>query len=585
MRFPPVAFYCFAAAGALFGQGRGIPAQPAPMAMPAQPGLVGSPQTVRAAPLTGTGSVEGQVVNAATGAPLKKVNVRLFGIGDQSNPNPTRTNKETDDMGHFVFTNLPPGRYSLSGERQGFLSGSYGARKLSGNGTPVPLGQDQHLKDLAIKLNPQSVIVGKVVDEDGDPVANVNVQALRYLYRQGKKQWVPNGNGQTSDIGEFRIPELQPGRYLVSANGRNAGMNFMPLAATEPLPDKPEMIYATTYYPNSTDSATAAPVDVGAAAEIRGIEIHLQKTKVFRVRGRVTNAPGGGGGRGGAPVMVSLVPKDSPVGGGQGRHNGNARPPDGIFEIRGVPPGSYIIYAQTNGQGQLIATQPVDVTSGHVDGLNLTMGPGNDIQGTVKVVDATAPIDLSNVSIMLRPAPGVQVMGGGIPRSKLGEGNRFTLKNVAPVRFGVTVQGVPENCYVQSLTFGGQPIGLNDTVEMSGSGPIEVTVSAAAGSLDVAMVDKDGRPAQGATLFIVNKDGTPAFTRGGNGNDTGAQSYKGLAPGEYRVFAWEDVEPGAYQDPDFRRPFESKSETVKVEAGAAAKVQVKVIPVEDMGVR
>src|SRR5258705_9212565 len=134
---------------------------------------------------------------------------------------------------------------------------------------------------------------------------------------------------------------------------------------------------------------------------------------------------------------------------------------------------------------------------------------------------------------MLRPAPGVQVMGGGVPRSKLGEGNRFTLKNVAPVRFGVSVQGVPENCYVQSMIFGGQPIGLNDTVEMSGSGPIEVTISAAAGSLDVAMVDKDGRPVQGATLFIVNKDGTPAFTRGGgNGSDTGTQSYKGLAPGE-----------------------------------------------------
>ena len=33
-----------------------------------------------------------------------------------------------------------------------------------------------------------------------------------------------------------------------------------------------------------------------------------------------------------------------------------------------------------------------------------------------------------------------------------------------------------------------------------------------------------------------------------------------LTPGEYKVYAWEDVEMGAYMDPDFMKPIESKGE-------------------------
>jgi len=55
---------------------------------------------------------------------------------------------------------------------------------------------------------------------------------------------------------------------------------------------------------------------------------------------------------------------------------------------------------------------------------------------------------------------------------------------------------------------------------------------------------------------------------------------QGIAPGNYLVFAWEDIEPGAQQDPDFRRPFERDAESFSLKAGAQQSLTRKIIPAE-----
>src|SRR5207237_5256512 len=133
------------------------------------------------APVAAKGSIEGQVLNLKTGMPLKKASVRLVGTGGGRGVMPVMTVRETDDAGRFAFTALPPGKYQLSAERQGYLRQSYGARQYSGGGTPVLVGDGQTVKDIVFKLNPQAVITGKVLDEDGEPVANVQGRAQRYV--------------------------------------------------------------------------------------------------------------------------------------------------------------------------------------------------------------------------------------------------------------------------------------------------------------------------------------------------------------------------------------------------------------------
>ena len=51
-----------------------------------------------------------------------------------------------------------------------------------------------------------------------------------------------------------------------------------------------------------------------------------------------------------------------------------------------------------------------------------------------------------------------------------------------------------------------------------------------------------------------------------------------LAPGEYRVAAWEDIEPGLVQNPDFRERFESTAIKATLTESSNTTVEMKVIP-------
>jgi protocatechuate 3,4-dioxygenase beta subunit len=521
------------------------------------------------------GSISGQVLNLKGGTPLKKANVQLNMMNPGGAVNmagrgqplpPIRKAVETDEQGRFYFAGLDAGKYRLSADRQGFLRQNYGARKYSGSGTPVLVAEGQNVTGIVFQMNPQAVITGKVLDEDGEGVANLQVRAMRYLYRGGTRQWSQVANATTTDIGEFRLPGLEPGRYVVSSAVRNGGVQVRRGQTDEALPAVPDMVYAATYYPSTTNSTTAVPVDVGAGGEIRGIDIRLVKTRVYRVRGKVAGAADQ------RNVMVSLSPKDMPGGQLMGQANG----PEGQFEIRNVPPGSYIATAQARGRGQdSIAIQQVDVVGNHVDGIVLQMETGKDVQGGVKLVDATTPPDLKNVSIMLRPV-GFQPMGAPA-RSRVAEDMTFTVKGVPPVRHAVNVIGVPDTCYVKSIQYGGRDVNA-DGIEMTSGARLEVVISAAAAQVDAVVMDKDGKAAWNATVAVVPKDGANIQVR--TADENGMLSLHGLKPGDYKLYAWEDVEQGAPFDPDFLKQYEGQAKLVKLDASDHQAVMLKAVAIE-----
>jgi hypothetical protein len=50
-------------------------------------------------------------------------------------------------------------------------------------------------------------------------------------------------------------------------------------------------------------------------------------------------------------------------------------------------------------------------------------------------------------------------------------------------------------------------------------------------------------------------------------------------PGRYKLYAWESVDiEAAFYDAEFRKPFESKAQTVDVEEKQKATVQLELIP-------
>jgi hypothetical protein len=57
----------------------------------------------------------------------------------------------------------------------------------------------------------------------------------------------------------------------------------------------------------------------------------------------------------------------------------------------------------------------------------------------------------------------------------------------------------------------------------------------------------------------------------------GGFTLKTVAPGEYKLYAWDEIEDGAYMDPEFMKPFASKGESVSVKEGSQLSEQLTLI--------
>jgi len=517
-------------------------------------------------------SIEGQVVNAQTGDPLKKAHVRLFGNDGQQNNNYGTT---TDAGGHFVIQEIDPGTYTVFAERNGFTQTQYGARGTSRGATPLPLSPGERARDVNFRLVPSGVIAGRVLDEDGEPVEHVQVTATRNA--RGRRQPVQVGNGQTDDQGEYRIFGLEAGKYYLSATYHQ--QNIMTQQRTPA--GAPDEGYAPTFYPGTNDPTAAAAIDVAPGAQLRGLDVTLLKMRTTRIRGKVVN---GLGERLPQPVFLTLLPREkAAMGVGfYPRAMTQVRSADNTFELRGVTPGAYVLMAQCWDEGKTyMARQPVDAGNNNVDNVSLLLTAGMELKGTVRA-DGPSGTALGNLQVSLAPQE-MMVMRMGMQGAKVGDDGSFSLSNVPPAIYRIDVYGMPETFYIKSIRMGdadGLDAGLDLT--RGGAGMLEILISPNGGQVDgsvgelqqaassaVVVLAPDGRRREQTSLFkMTNTDAQGHFT------------IKGIAPGDYKLFAWEQGEEADYQDPEFFKPYENRGEAVTIREGSHENVQLKLIEMD-----
>jgi hypothetical protein len=63
-------------------------------------------------------------------------------------------------------------------------------------------------------------------------------------------------------------------------------------------------------------------------------------------------------------------------------------------------------------------------------------------------------------------------------------------------------------------------------------------------------------------------------------DQNGQFSLQGIAPGEYKLFAWEEVDLGSYMDAEFLKPHESRAQKVTIKANGREQVTLAEIPAE-----
>jgi len=511
-------------------------------------------------------SVSGIVIKMADSAPLRKAHVSLISVED-----PTRTVAAvTNADGRFALKSIEPGPYRLYVTRVGFVSEGYGQRKPDAPGAVLTLRAGQDLKDLQFRLIPAGVISGKIYDDDGEPLPNVMVNAFRQVYSEGKRARAQASSVSTNDLGEYRLFDLAPGRYFVSCVYPRWNRGGGEVDST----DAEKEGYAKLYYPGTPEVAKAGAIAIKAGEEASSIDILMRKAPVYQVRGivynHITHKPGVG-------VMLLLLPKTT-------NHEwdntaqATVQKPDGSFVIQEVLPGSYTLSSFWFEEGiNYVNRQTVDVGNADVEGIAITVVPGTNISGRI-VWEGQPALEKEELTVIPQAA---DVHFGVRGQGKVGRDNLFTLKGLGEGTYHAVVLGMTKDCYIKDMRYG-ESSALKDgfTVTRGDAGSLEIVVSSRGARVQGTVMDEDGLPQAGVSVVLV-----PELSQRENfqkyktesTDQYGQFDLRGIAPGDYKLFSWVEVEAGAWEDPEFLRPFEEKGQRITLQDGDHSSFKVTAI--------
>jgi protocatechuate 3,4-dioxygenase beta subunit len=500
-------------------------------------------------------SVEGAVVAAAGSAPLRGARVIL--IASEAERTSLRSyTASTDGEGHFRINGIAPGRYQFHAAKPGFVAQPYGPAGGS-DGAILELLPGQKIDNVLFKLNRAAVILGRVSDENGEPVVGVQVEALVPVSASGalgnplpKGLWGPVKVTTTNDLGEYRLYGLNPGAYYVAAidsgipelgeamalasasvamAGENIGMVSLHgnTVLSGGLAGKG---HPPVYYPGVTQREEAQKIRLSAGQEAR-VDIALRAEKTVTVSGRVLDLKGKPAGQ----TMVQLYSQHLEAMLSSMRTSA-ITDAQGKFEIKDVMPGSYLLTATSNqDMKNTWADQPLEVAGEDVTGVQLQLNGGLKLSGKLQVPGGS-DLDLTAVGILLS--------GGALNRmgwSDVKKDGSFSFADLRSTTYGVQVNNLPEGWYVSSASFGGDNVleyGLR-LGEGAGSRALEITIKQGTGQVDGAVFKGDD-PVPGATVRLLPEHASPYrydLPQSTTTDQRGHFVIKNVVPGSYRALA------------------------------------------------
>jgi hypothetical protein len=132
--------------------------------------------------------------------------------------------------------------------------------------------------------------------------------------------------------------------------------------------------------------------------------------------------------------------------------------------------------------------------------------------------------------------------------------------------------------YVKSIRAGDADV-LAEGLTVTGPGRvnIDVTLASDGAAVQGVVLDKDSQPVPDATVLLAPdlRSRDDLFTSTTT-DQNGHYEFTAVAPGDYKLFAWEEVEEDAWNDPDFLRQYEKQGAKAALEAKARASVSVRV---------
>ena len=505
-------------------------------------------------------TLSGTVVNSVTGEPIRRALVTLFYQQQFS----VMTNSD----GRFEFDELPAMRTTVSAQKPGY----FGEMEISGGrgrNAQIAVGPDG--SEALVKLVPEAIISGRILDPDGLPVRNLMVRAVTQKVVQGRKEWQQGTIARTDADGSFRIINLMPGSYfLIAGPGRLPAF----ISGTE---DTSDLGYPAVTYPGNS-----SPLRISAGQQVE-TSFTIKPEPLYSVTGSVSGiAPGG-------HVSVQLIPRIPgvrfPVGGA------NPDAESGTFSLPRVPRGDYTLQARGafGGSGksqpnpsQLYGSVPITV-HGNLMGVTIPLEPGLTIPINVRsertrqasVVQGAR--NIAGVQVRLMSEDHDRPSGFSGPEDPKDPNSRLVLRNANPGTYRVEVLPTFGDTYVAFARLG--------TIDLL-NGEVTLTSGASQGVIDVVIRDdpanltvkvQSNEAVTGVSVLVVPDRGDPKLTQTNVGpNEMGAQ-VRGLRPGTYTIVAFEDLGNLEYMNRDALEPYLSKGAKIALAPNQDAAVSPELI--------
>ena len=547
------------------------------------------------------GAIEGTVINSITMSPLADAPITV-------SAGATQIGTISDSSGHFQIPSIGPGSYTVSATLEDYSgpeTSGISASDVESN-LYVISGQTSRI---TLALVPSASISGTVLDDAGAPTPGATVQLMRLIYVSGIPKLSDAGSQATDDQGNYRITRLRPGQYYAIAAPKSGKLT-------------------STFYPSALDVTQAAAISLQPGDERTGTVITLQSGNLFRISGQVMSTIPDTDARTIPTATVTVLshgPGLSAPGSAKSVSVSMGNPGGGRFEIRGIPAGVYDVYASLpdgRGGGLAYGRTTVSISGGDLDGVNIAVHRGVDVKGKVMVDGGTSP-SFNNVRITLQPEDSAAALAGYQQISRfqprIGSDGDFTIPAVPEGRYRVQVSfvsapptppqpprapadpfapnatpppslatvplaGVPlgSNGYVFDMLQGGRTV-YNTGIEVGTQAfePLELHVRTDGGSVIGTVFDGTMRPVRGATVTLaplVQYRQNPALFRTATSDENGRFFVTGIRPGEYKLLAWESIQPGANINPEILYDYRNKEYPITVPANIQVETKVTVIP-------
>lgn len=522
-----------------------------------------------------SGVIRGRVFSAEGDSPLARATVRLFSADGRGNERPRTV--LTDSRGEYELRNLEAGKYLLRATRNGYLRQVYGRKTSSGSGrrqrgTPLSLASGQVLDSIDFKMIRGGVVEGTVVDQHNEPRSRVSVRLSSYESSGGESKLFPVGRAETDDRGRFRLFDIPPGSYYLSAAppflyGRMGGE---------------ERSFPPIYYPGVPSPLEAAKVQVTAGEEVGGFYFTLVETLSYSVSGRVLTAEG-------KPehAVWIISRRESGEAFFAGMESSANTDLQGEFKVTGLLPGRHRLHARAGEAEKLrMASTVVEVADQDIEGLTLVLGAGAEVTGRIVTDRQDSDLDWRRIWLEMDPIGESSRISFGGENARVEEDFTFKIKNLPEASYRLVVRLPPGNHYVESIRLRTEEL-IDRPIEVRSADrldEVEIHVSSEGAQVSGVVEKEEAREvAEGATVLVFAADSdfrgpNSRFTKTTQTDQRGRFALKGLVPGEYLLCAVADHESGLESDLDYLTSLERDSERIDLSSGQIMEESLVALP-------